>query len=383
MERENVKFLIDLQSRLNQADRDLAMNDGQANPRFWGIRQAVLVIDKDGEPYIHDIQQMETYPLDIFIQVIDEEVRDSESISIFAIWERIDKTDAYKLVEFANKTLDKYTEVVNMREDWVLCENAVFLTKDAAEAHIKNYGHNYRKPRTYAMTALESPEFERFLKLFRCFDFNKYIVEPEMAIDANDFVAKFDLFNKQIGELERARNTFINEYYNNNAPKYDKGTILRVRFEDGTEITGMMITGFALSYETGEFRPHLFKVNKNGNIGKQIGYRWDKKLCSIESIGKGATCKNCAWRRFLNGKMYCELRVDKDKDGKFHPVEKSLNDLACSELSFVIWENHIPYFAKYNMNGKHTKTKGCYLHTDLWRIDEDGHIVGDNNIPTK
>jgi len=179
MKKEDLDFLRALQSRLREADKDPAMNDGQANPRFWAIKDAVLVPDEEGESYIYDSQNTEMYPLDVFCQIVDEEVRDTEDSRIIGIWQNVDKRDDEAVSEFANAMLDKTTDPVGMREDYRLVENTFFLTKKAAEKHIAANSHHYRKPHTYAMTAWRSPEFERFMELFKKMDLSDLKVERE------------------------------------------------------------------------------------------------------------------------------------------------------------------------------------------------------------
>jgi len=177
MKKEDLNFLRDLQSRLKEADKDLAMNDGQANPRFWAIKEAVLVPDEDGEPYIHDVNESEIHSLETFCQIVDEEVRDTEDSRIIGMWQSIDRKDGEAVSEFANSMLDKVTDPVGMREDYQLVENTFFLTKDEARKHIAGNVHHYRKPYTYAMTAWRSPEFERFMELFKKMDLSDLKVE--------------------------------------------------------------------------------------------------------------------------------------------------------------------------------------------------------------
>lgn len=182
MKHDDILFLQGLQKKLNEADNVDSMNDSQANPRFWVIKDAVLVEDEDGKPYIFNHTEATAYTLEEFCQMVNDEVHDFDNARITDRWNAVDKNDAEEVSSFVNNIcykewdgFDWVTDVIRYREDWKICENTFFLTKEAAERHIKVNHYHYRKPHTYAMTAWRSPEFERFMELFKHADLSNLI----------------------------------------------------------------------------------------------------------------------------------------------------------------------------------------------------------------
>lgn len=67
-----------------------------------------------------------------------------------------------------NYSVCGYTEDYNS-----IVPNTLFLTKRACQDHIDKNDYHYDHPHTYAMTAWRSPEFEKFIKLFKSANLDK------------------------------------------------------------------------------------------------------------------------------------------------------------------------------------------------------------------
>lgn len=173
MNREDIEFLQGLQAKLNVADNDSSMNDNQANPRFWVVMEKELVESNDGLTYIKDEDNI--WSLDYYVETINEEVEDFGTDEAKETWNEIDKNDPDAVCDFVNTNLYKEVMTVYLEERDRVVPNTLFLSKDAAQEHIRQNTYHYRNPRTYAMTAWRSPELERFMRLFKEFDFSKYI----------------------------------------------------------------------------------------------------------------------------------------------------------------------------------------------------------------
>lgn len=178
MRQEDIQFLQNLQAKLNAADNNQEMNDCQANPRFWVILESRLVpADEEhgGEPYILDGECAQPLTLEEFVDTIDYDMkRARDDDELLRSWDDTDKKSISSVLTFVKVQLGWHdTQVTYLGELDAIAENTFFLTKEAAEKHIQLNRHHYRNPRTYAMTAWRSPEFERFFNLFKQFDFTQ------------------------------------------------------------------------------------------------------------------------------------------------------------------------------------------------------------------
>ena len=170
MKQQEIQFLQQLQAKLNAADNDQKMNDCQANPRFWVVLDPKLVPtdEGNGEPYILNGEDAQPLTLEEFVDLIDDNVRYNKDAELLKSWNNTDKKSISSVVAFASFTFGWCdAHVANFEEQDAIVENTFFLTKEAAEKHIQLNRHHYRNPRTYAMTAWRSPEFERFFNLFK------------------------------------------------------------------------------------------------------------------------------------------------------------------------------------------------------------------------
>lgn len=176
MTKEDLDFLKELQHELLTQD-----NDGQAAPRFWGIRERKERITKDfygDDMYVIDSTDGEPqkYSLDEYVEVlkvaIDEEEEPAyEVIDGFAF---LDTGDIDDVVDFANNVMDRNAMASSFETYEELSDQTgCFLTKRAAKKHIELNGYHYQNPHTYAMTAWRNPEFEKFLKIFENLDLTK------------------------------------------------------------------------------------------------------------------------------------------------------------------------------------------------------------------
>lgn len=173
MKQEDIQFLQQLQAKLLQADNDPKMHDYQANPRFWVVMDQKEVVSEYGKPHIFDNDNCSIYTIEEYIEYIRVEICHCDKDELYEQFVKLDKTDIYNVCEFAAKVLQHDTRVVKTELQDHIAPNTFFLTKEAAQKHIKANHHHYRNPRTYAMTAWRSPEFERFFNLFKQFDFSQ------------------------------------------------------------------------------------------------------------------------------------------------------------------------------------------------------------------
>jgi hypothetical protein len=166
MTKEDIEFLKDLQHELNTQP-----NDGNADPVFW-------VVAENNKEYGYE----EGYADDVVVCNVstDETWDNSDEFLEYLIQNNyIDKD---KLMKDYDYDLQDLLDIVD-DTDFYMCgyqkkfdvptPNTFFLTKRACNKHINNNGYHYSEPHIYAMTAWRSPEFERFMKLFKSMDLNR------------------------------------------------------------------------------------------------------------------------------------------------------------------------------------------------------------------
>lgn len=173
MKQEDIQFLQQLQSSLLKQDSDPKMHDYQAEPRFWVVMDKEEIESKNGTPHVFDRKQSVVYTIDDYIKRVADEVYLADTWIINKLWGKVDKSDIDNVRYFAENKFKHDTEIIYIELIDKIAPNTFFLTKEAAEKHIEINHYHYREPRTYAMTAWRSPEFERFLKLFKQFDFSQ------------------------------------------------------------------------------------------------------------------------------------------------------------------------------------------------------------------
>lgn len=172
MKIEDIKYLIELQNRLNNQE-----NDGNADPLFWGVIEerkvpaypgcgdgTELVIESEGNYQDDELSELKEWMDDTGY------FNECELDSIY------DLNDAKEALD--GKGID--CEIYSYRTENVLSKTTgAFLTKEACQHHIKRNGHNLCKPRTYAMTAFRNFEYEQLLKILKTADFESLLEVKE------------------------------------------------------------------------------------------------------------------------------------------------------------------------------------------------------------
>lgn len=167
---EDFDFLKDLQHELlTQPD------DGQADPRYWGILETKEEPAPEGvgTPVIY-MGDGGTMTLEEAIKYIEDDYLPNEEQECKDIWEDLDKNNMDEVVNFMHDMFDwKDTRVVYLDRQQRVAENAMFLTKRSCQKHIENNRHHYSRPQTYAMTAWRNPEMERLLNILKTIKFKE------------------------------------------------------------------------------------------------------------------------------------------------------------------------------------------------------------------
>ena len=167
MTKEEIEFLKELQHELQTQD-----TDGQASPIFWGILETGKRLVPEGfgdETVVQDGE--ETYTPEDYVQFVREQLLEEDDQETDEAWADVDKDNINEVIEFANDVLERDAEVYEVEKYEKLSEmTGCFLTKRAAQKHIKLNDYHYQNPKTYAMTAWRNPEFEKFLNIFENLD---------------------------------------------------------------------------------------------------------------------------------------------------------------------------------------------------------------------
>ena len=158
MTKEDIEFLKDLQHEINTQE-----TDGQADPRFWVVNQSkrdwgfesgyaddIMICNCDGDTW----ETTEEF-LDYLVEdgyLYKSEIDENYDYNFDEILALLDNSDFY---------------ICGYRDEDSIVSDTFFLTKRACEQHIEQNGYHYSKPHTYAMTAWRSPEYERFMKIFK------------------------------------------------------------------------------------------------------------------------------------------------------------------------------------------------------------------------
>ena len=172
MTKEELEFLKDLQRELKEQD-----TDGQSAPRFWGILEEGQQVVPDGfGDYIEVIdgncEDAESFTPEEYVKFIEEKLsEENDEEDLNEPWETVDKDDIYKVIDFANRFLERNAEIFEIKKTTQISDRTgCFLTKRAAKKHIELNGYHYNNyhynnPKTYAMTAWRNPEFEKFMSI--------------------------------------------------------------------------------------------------------------------------------------------------------------------------------------------------------------------------
>lgn len=173
MKREDIEFLRDLQHELNTQE-----HDGQAAPRYWGICQTHYEIRPIGygDELRVAVDDMPLMTKDEFKEYLDEHIEDFDSQELGFMEDDIDT-----LVEYAeNYGIDADIIEVAVDKTHIGEDSNVFLTKRAAQEHIKRNHYHYDAPRTYAMTAWRNPEFEHLMRILQTMNIDEIPVDDGM-----------------------------------------------------------------------------------------------------------------------------------------------------------------------------------------------------------
>lgn len=160
--KEEIKFLQNLQNEMNTQD-----NVGQANPRYWVIRDYEKSYGKDlNNPdgiCVYDSDRCDTIFEEEYTIFGDEELADKimkileEKHYELSEHEKEAITDSYDLSSLCEVLEDLDFTVSEFEEHPV--ENGFFLTNKAAQDHLKSNDYHYSdKDHTYAHTAWRSKE---------------------------------------------------------------------------------------------------------------------------------------------------------------------------------------------------------------------------------
>lgn len=172
---EDFNFLKDLQNELlTQPD------DGQADPRYWGILETKEEPSPNGigTPVIYmgdgctmDLEEAQEYAKETMLG--DREF-DIETEKYPDDWEELDKTSMSAFVDFCHEHFGwNDVRIVYLDRQQRVAEDAMFLTKRSCQKHIENNRHHYSRPQTYAMTAWRNPEMERLLNILKTIKFKE------------------------------------------------------------------------------------------------------------------------------------------------------------------------------------------------------------------
>lgn len=181
MKKEDIDFLKELQHKLLTQD-----TMGQANPRFWAIKQPLRVYginnrdECDGTEVVNNceliannlkelVEYLNEYEEDLNIKYDDTGIAeqavilDSENKEIieefFTVYQLVD----YMYEELGYSSHELYA--INYKEIDVIVENTMFLTLEECEKHLKNNAHHYKNAYPYAMTAWRSPQVEKLYEI--------------------------------------------------------------------------------------------------------------------------------------------------------------------------------------------------------------------------
>lgn len=167
--KEAQQFFLQLQRDL-QADRAAEKNN--ADPLYYGIHdyKEVVTADGYGDRYSYydpeaaeqltEQEAIRRLPLDTINDLIESKALSKNPPDGYTIQYTADVHDAIR--EDTDILILELQNISYIRED------ALFLTRADAKAHLACNGHNYTTDATdYAMTAIRSPRYAQLLRLLR------------------------------------------------------------------------------------------------------------------------------------------------------------------------------------------------------------------------
>lgn len=189
---EDIKFLINLQKEMNTQD-----HIGEADPRFWMIRETERIynVDSDADGFeIYNEGSCNSYSEDEFYDYLGDtilpELYPEEDGYTYTIFQNEDND--IELTIYLNgepeESLDSTPDIIEhlndngyefkicwYREISVLNGNGFFLTHKDAQEYLKHKAHHYSDDaHTYALTAF-SPEVEKLYDILHKVDFESLL----------------------------------------------------------------------------------------------------------------------------------------------------------------------------------------------------------------
>lgn len=102
-----------------------------------------------------------------------EELDDTYELSKEQMIELKNISSADDLLDWVQEFIDEEAYLVPVKQNHVIHNSTMFLTKQEAQEHIRlNHYHYTNKAHTYAMTAWRAPKVERLLNILKNFDWN-------------------------------------------------------------------------------------------------------------------------------------------------------------------------------------------------------------------
>lgn len=171
MTKEELDFLKSLQKELREQS-----TEGTAAPRFWGIMESGERLTEEGcgdcvkiIDSTHDIRVFNS--IEDYAEYIEENFMSDMPADICIKWKHINKVFEEDVLGFARQYLNRIVDTHEYEAyEKISDKTGCFLTKRAAEEHIKKNWYHYSKPRPYCMNAWRNPQFEKFMQIFENLD---------------------------------------------------------------------------------------------------------------------------------------------------------------------------------------------------------------------
>lgn len=172
---EEHDWLKNLQTKLI---KDRQKETTQRSPIYYGILDYEwrACREGDGETYeVYDADDCETMLIDDFARLHKKDIiryQNRENIEIIDE-DTADIIDTSELIDYINYNMpDSYTYDVRLVP--FIVKDKLFLAREDAETYLATHKHNHHpKAHSYAMTAQDSPVYEKLLDILTHIDFKK------------------------------------------------------------------------------------------------------------------------------------------------------------------------------------------------------------------
>lgn len=172
---EEHDWLENLQTKLI---KDRQKETTQRSPIYYGILDYEwrACREGDGETYgVYDADDCETMLIEEFAEIHKKNIiryQNRENLEIIDE-NTADIIDTEELIDYINNTMpDSYTYDTQLVP--FIAKDKLFLTREDAETYLANHKHNHHpKAHSYAMTAQDSPVYEKLLDILISIDFEK------------------------------------------------------------------------------------------------------------------------------------------------------------------------------------------------------------------